>query len=70
MKTPYYILKIYDKDNRVVETQEDEDYDYICEVFRLRHDFEIKRKEGKSGKVFKVTTGKKRINYRKWIESF
>lgn len=36
MKTPYYILKIYDKNGRVVETQEDEDYDYICEAFAWR----------------------------------
>lgn len=33
MKTPYYIMKIYDKNNCVVETEEADDYDYICETF-------------------------------------
>lgn len=59
MKTPYYIMKIYDKNNCVVETEEDDDYDYICETFAWRFMNELDRKEGKTGKIFKVTKGKK-----------
>lgn len=70
MKTPYYIMKIYDKNNCVVETEEDDDYDYICETFAWRFMNELDRKEGKTGKIFKVTKGKKGRIYRKWIESF
>lgn len=71
MKTPYYIMKIYDKDNRVVKTQEHEDYDYICgRKFAWRWLNELDRKEGKTGKIFKVTKGKKGRIYRKCIESF
>ena len=70
MKTPYYIMKIYDKNNCVVETEEDDDYDYICETFAWRWMNELDRKEGKTGKIFKVTKGKKGRIYRKWIESF
>lgn len=36
MKTPYDIMKIYDKNNCVVETEEDDACDYICETFAWR----------------------------------
>ena len=70
MKTPYYILKIYDKEGSMVETEEDDDYDYICETFAWRWMDELDRKEGKTGKIFKVTKGKKGRIYRKLIERF
>lgn len=71
MKTPYYIMKIYDKNNCVVETEEDEDYDYICgRKLAWRCLSELGMKEGKTGKIFKVTKGKKGRIYRKWIENF
>lgn len=63
-------MKIYDKNNCVVETEEADDYDYICETFAWRWMNELDRKEGKTGKIFKVTKGKKGRIYRKWIESF
>ena len=54
MKTPYYILKIYDKEGSMVETEEDDDYDYICETFAWRWMNELDRKVGKTGKIFKT----------------
>lgn len=71
MKTPYYIMKIFDKDNRVVKTQEYEDYDYICgRKLAWRCSSELGMKEGKTAKIFKVTKGKKGRIYTKWIETF
>lgn len=70
MKATYYIMKIYDKDGRLVETEENDDYEYICEAFAWRWVNELYRKEGKTGKIFKATKGKKGRIYRKLIERF
>ena len=70
MITPYYIMRIYDRDGDIVETQEDSDYDYIREVFQLRRDFAIEHGLWRSGKIFKATRGKKGGIGRKLIERF
>ena len=70
MKTPYYIMKIYDKNNCVVETEEDDDYDYICETFAWRWMNELDRREWKTGKDIQSDERQKGRFYRKWIESF
>lgn len=64
-------MKIYDKDGRMVKMQEYEDYDYICgRKLAWCCLSELGMKDGKTGKIFKATKGKKGRIYRKLIERF
>ena len=70
MPMPYYIVRVYDEDERIVETIVDHDYEFIREVFSYRC-MDI-RDNGEKGNVdiVKVTKGKFGLTKKKVIERF
>lgn len=70
MPMPYYIVRIYDEDERIVETIVDSDYEFIRKVFSYRC-MDV-RDNGEKGNVdiVKVTKGKFGLKHKKVIERF
>ena len=67
---PYYIVRVYDEDKRIVETIVDHDYEFIRKVFSYRC-MEV-RDNGYKGNVdiVKVAKGKFGLTKKKVIERF
>ena len=67
---PYYIVRVYDEDERIVETIVDHDYEFIREVFSYRC-MEIRDNYEKGNvDIVKVAKGKFGLKHKKVIERF
>ena len=70
MPLPYYIVRVYDEDKRIVETIVDDDYEFIREVFSYRC-MEIRENwERGNVDIVKVTKGTLGLTKKKVIERF
>ena len=70
MIMPYYIVRVYDRDKRIVETVVDHDYEFIRKVFAYRA-MDIRDNEEKGNvDIVKVAKGKFGLTHKKVIERF